>query len=77
MSQKKIKIWARIGISCEVDKETYEKFLKRASYKDPDGINHIGELTLTEQEANYIFKHGKPEGDSYIPEEILNEYPYK
>lgn len=74
MENKKIKIWARIGVSCEVDKATYKKFLERASYKDSDGVTHIGELTLTKKESNYIFKNGTPDGDSYIPEVIFHEY---
>lgn len=54
----KHKLWARIGITCYVDKEMYERLKKRNEH----------ETSLTKEEADYFRKNGFTDGDSYIPD---------
>lgn len=72
-----IKIWARIGVACEISDEKYQELLSRASYKGRDGIIRFGELTLTQSEKKFFMEHGKADGDSYIPQEVFEDIEYK
>lgn len=63
-------VWARIGMALEVSDEEFEQ-LKRESTDWYDGKTH--EYVLTDAWAERFVKDGTQDGDSFIPEEWIEE----
>lgn len=75
--QKKVKVWARIGITLEMTTEQYQTLQKKAEYKTQDGYTRYSELTLSKEEAELFLKNGTAENDSYIPQEVFEDIEYE
>ena len=69
-----MKLWARIGITVDVTEEQYQALLKKAKYTlNNDTVERIGDCNLTEKEAAFFIKNGYLDGESYIPETVLQD----
>ena len=60
-----VRVWARIGVLVDIPKDLYKKLDERRH------TSGLIDASLTEEEANYFIRHGKAEGNSYVPGEIF------
>ena len=62
----KVKIWARVGMSCWIPEKEYKKLLKRSK-------DEYIEFNDEDKEVQYILKYGWVDGETYIPEEVFED----